>query len=443
MTRRFVFFSFVLLAIPASLVLAQKAQPEPPPLTSEVRSAVIVSVRSALLTYYVFPDIGKSMAAHLEQQLHAGTYDATVDGKMLATAITRDIMTVHKDPHLRIAFDPEEAARIADTTPHETHDNLSRDRKNNFNFRTARILPGNIGYLEFTQFAEANEESRRVVRAAMQFVANTDALILDLRENRGGSAEMGNEIASYFVNGRAHWSDSYNRSTDKWTEGWIENRPEITGGIQLAMPVTVLTSSWTFSAAEGLAYGLKYNRQARVVGEPSAGGAHVLRRIGLGDGFVAFIPYIRSANTVTKTDWEGTGVTPDISSDKPTALLRGQEAIFADRLAATKDSAKIGAINWAINEARAESLDVDVPVSLLDQYAGRFEEYAFSVKGNRLYSVNASRNNKTDKLTAITPTLFQLDQESQVEFVRDAGGSVNSIRLLWNDGFVDTIARAK
>ncbi|HEV7487586.1 MAG TPA: S41 family peptidase [Thermoanaerobaculia bacterium] len=443
MTRRFISLFLVLLTLPASLALAQKAQPEPPPPTAEVRSAMVDSVRSALLTYYVFPDAGKSMAAHLERQLRAGAYDTVVTGNALAAAITRDLSTVQKDAHLRIAYDPEEARRIADTSVHESHDNLPRDRKNNFNFRTARILPGNIGYLEFTQFAEPNAESRRVVRAAMQFVANTDALILDLRENRGGSAEMGNEIASYFVNSRAHWSDSYNRLTDKWTEGWIENRPEITGGIQLAMPVTVLTSNWTFSAAEGLAYGLKYGRQARIVGQSSAGGAHVLRRVDLGNGFVGFIPYIRSANTVTKTDWEGTGVTPDVPADKPNALLKAQEAIFAGRLAATKDSAQIGAINWAINEARAVSLDVDVPVNLLDQYAGRFEEYAFSVKGNRLYSVNKSRNDKTDKLTAITQMLFQIDQESQVEFVRGAGGAVNSIRLLWNDGFVDTIARAK
>ena len=99
-------------------------------------------------------------------------------------------------------------------------------------------------------------------------------------------------------------------------------------------------------------------------------------------------------------------------------------------------------IDW-INEARAEGLDVDVPLSALREFAGRFDEYNFSVRENRLYSENSSRNGKTDKLKAITPTLFQIDRESQVEFLRDASGAVTKIRIFWNDGWIDTIARAK
>jgi retinol-binding protein 3 len=277
----------------------------------------------------------------------------------------------------------------------------------------------------------------------MRFVANADALIIDLRENRGGSTAMAREIASYFVKGRAHWSDTYNRLTGKWTENWIENRPATTAGIYLGMPVTILTSSWTFSAAEGIAYDLKYNRNARIVGQPTAGGAHVLRRVPLGNGFVGFIPYIRSVNVVTKTDWEGTGVTPDVAADPPLALLRAQEAILGERIVAEKDSLRRRASEWAINEARSRANEVDVPISMLRSYEGQFEEYTFSLRDNRLYSANSSRNDKIDKLTPITPALFQIDWESQVEFVRDSAGSVSSIRILWNDGWVDTITRAK
>jgi hypothetical protein len=146
---------------------------------------------------------------------------------------------------------------------------------------------------------------------------------------------------------------------------------------------------------------------------------------------------------VTKTDWEGTGVAPDLSADPPHALLRAQEAILGERMLATNDSMARRASEWAINEARSEALDVDVPLSTLRDYAGRFEEYVFSVRDNRLYSENSSRNGKTDKLKAITPTLFQIDRESQVEFVRDATGAVADIRIFWDDGWVDTIVRAK
>lgn len=431
--------AFVLLAGPAAY-----AQRQPPlPLTRDVRRAAVDSVRQALLTYYVFPDTAISMAAYLEARRNAGAFDTLSNPNALAGAITRELRHAHNDPHLRIVYDPEEAARAVDTTHREARDAVARDRKENFYFRQSRILPGNIGYLEFRQFADTSAEARKTVQAAMRFVANADALIIDLRDNRGGSGAMAGEIGSYFVKERVHWTDGYNRLTNKWTEGWTENRPEITGGIYLGMPITVLTSSWTFSAAEGMAYTLKYGRNARIVGQRTAGGAHVLRRVALGNGFVGFIPYTRSVNLVTKTDWEGTGVAPDVPADPPHALLRAQEAILGERMAAAKDSVSRRASAWAINEARSVALDVDVPVATLRDYAGRFEEYTFSVRDNRLYSENSSRNGKTDKLKAITATLFQIDWESQVEFMRDAAGAVANVRIFWNDGWVDTIARAK
>jgi len=438
-SRAYTTLTCVLLA---SRVAYGQRQP-PAPLTAALRGAAVDSVRQALLTYYVFPDTATAMAAYLDARTKAGAFDTLTNPNALANAITRELRRAHEDRHLRVVYDPEEAARAADTTHREAQEAVARDRRANFYFRDARILPGNIGYLEFRQFADTSVDARKTVQAAMRFVANADALIIDLRDNRGGSAAMAGEIMSYFVNGRVHWSDSYSRLTGKWTEGWMENRPAITGGIYLGMPLTVLTSSWTFSAAEGMAYTLKYGRGARIVGQATAGGAHALRRVALGNGFVGFIPYARSANVVTKTDWEGTGVAPDISADPPHALLRAQEAIFGERMAAAKDSLAIRAIEWAINEARSIALDVDVPVAMLRDYAGRFEEYTFSVRDNRLYSENSSRNGKTDKLKAITPTLFQIDWESQVEFVRDATGAVSNIHIYWNDGWVDTIARGK
>ncbi len=397
-----------LIAVLCACQPAHAQRQPPPPVTAEVRRAVLDSVRQALLTYYVFPDTATSMALNLEARRNAGAFDTLTNPNALANAITRELRSAHDDRHLRIVYDPQEAARATDTTHREAYEAVARDRKENFYFREARILPGNVGYLEFRQFSDTSGDARRTVQAAMRFVANADALIIDLRDNRGGRDAMAAEIASYFVNGRVHWSDSYSRITGKWAENWIENRPAI-----------------------------------RIVGQPTAGGAHALRRVALGNGFVGFIPYARSVNIVTKTDWEGTGVAPDVLADPPHALLRAQEAIFGERMAATKDSMAKRANAWAINEARAAALEVDVPVNTLRDYTGRFEEYSFSVRENRLYSENSSRNGKTDKLKAITPTLFQIDRESQVDFVRDATGAVVNARIFWNDGWVDTIARAK
>lgn len=442
-TVRRAFAALVALLLASPAYAQEPARPAPPPLTREIARRVADSVRSAILAVYVFPDTAKAMAARLERQMRAGVYDTIAKRPELAAALTRDLRGAHRDAHLRIGYDPEEAARAADTSRRESRDRLPFERRNNFFFQSARVLPGNIGYVEFSQFPDTNAESRRTARAALQFVANADALILDLRENRGGSAAMASEIAGYFVAGRAHWSDSYNRLTDRWTENWVENRPEITGGTQLTMPIVVLTSGFTFSAAEGLAYALKHQRGARIVGERTGGGAHVLRRIALGEGYLAFVPYIRSANVATHTDWEGTGVPADVQVPAGDALVRARELLLRERVTPASDSAAIRRVEWAVAAARADAYPVAVPTELLASYAGRYEEYTFEVRDGRLYATNASRGAKSDLLVPVTRQRFLVDRESQVEFVPDAAGRVGSIRVLWNDGWVDSIVRAK
>jgi hypothetical protein len=431
------------LASPAAASGAQQKNQPPAPLTRGERAAIVDSVRAAVARYYVFPDSATSMVAYLGRRAGSGAYDTITARGPLGAAITRDLQRQYGDAHLRIAYDPQEAAQAADTTRRESRDATARDRANNFWFHELRILPGNIGYVEFTQFPDTGTESRRTVRAAMQFVSHADAVIVDLRGNRGGSAAMAGEIAGWFVRGRAHWSDSYNRLTDQWTEGWVANDSARTDGTVLGMPITVLTSRWTFSAGEGLAYGLQHGRGARVVGERTAGGAHVVRRVPIGGGFLAFVPYIRSANVVTHTDWEGTGVTPDVKVDAADALLRAQEAILLERLARTTDTVARRAVTWALNASRAAATDVAVPAATLARYAGRFEEYTFTVRDGRLVSTNASRGDRVHVLRPVSPTLFSIDDESQVEFVRAPDGAVRQARLLWNDGWVDLIARSR
>jgi hypothetical protein len=429
-----------------SLVQAGAADaqaPRPQPLSVSARRAVADTVARTVRALYVLPDTARAMAAALERQQEAGRFDSLTDPNAFAAAVTRALRAVHHDVHLRIAFDPAEAARMSDTSRREVRDTRARDRKMNFQFREARILPGNIGYLEFHQFADTSQESRRTVRAAMQFVANTDALILDLRDNRGGSAAMAKEISGYFVKDSALWGRTYNRLLDRWTDAWTMNDSAKTGGTYLGMPITVLTSTWTFSAAEGLAYALKHQRDARVVGDSTAGGAHVVRRVGLGNGFIGFIPYIRGVNVKTNSNWDGIGVVPDVIASAPAALLRAQELILTARMASAADSGARRAAEFALNAARAAASEVDLPVQALEAFVGEFEEYTFVLRGNRLYAANRSRNGRSDKLVPVTATLFQIDREAQVEFLRDAGGTVPKLRIRWSDGWVDTIVRTR
>jgi hypothetical protein len=436
--------SFRLAALGVPLLVAPlgaQNPSSPPPLTPAMREALLDTAGRAILGLYVLPDTAKLMAAHLAARRAAGGFDTAATPGALAAAVTRTLREVHRDLHLRVVYDPQEAARMADTTRREARDTRARDRRTNYQFREARILPGNIGYIEFHQFADTSVEARRTVRAAMQFVANADALVIDLRDNRGGSAAMAGEIQSYFVQDSARWGRTYNRLFDRWSDGVIVNDPAVTGGTYLGMPITVLVSRWTYSAAEGLAYGLKHGRDARVVGESTGGGAHVVRRISLGGGFIGFIPYIRSLNLRTNSNWEGTGVAPDLEADAPDALLRALEAILSERMATAPDSNARKAADFARHAARAEAGLTDVPAAALEAFVGAFEEYTFFVKDGRLHAANRSRNGRVDRLVPISATRFRIDRESQVEFLVEPGGSVKRLRLYWSDGWIDVIER--
>ncbi|UCC30506.1 MAG: hypothetical protein JSU86_20195 [Phycisphaerales bacterium] len=184
------------------------------------------------------------------------------------------------------------------------------DIRNNYGFRKVEVLPGNIGYIRFDQ-CHHSEEARETAAAALAFVANCDALIFDLRHNGGGTRHMSQFISSYLFDRVLHLGGLYNRLTDETTE-WrtLEKIPGKRFGPDV--PVYILTSSMTFSAAEAFAYCLKDLKRVTIVGEKTGGGAHPVHERAVNDRFWMRVPFARAISPVSKTDWEGVGVIPDI-----------------------------------------------------------------------------------------------------------------------------------
>lgn len=288
----------------------------PEPLTAEARAAAVNAACTALEESYVYPDVARKMAASVRQKLKAGEYDSITLDSALARRLTGDFRAISKDGHLRVNAAPKPPSEAA-VRQMPTDDEMARQ---NYAFKKVEILPGNIGLLRFDLFADS-DGARKTAAAAMAFLANADALIIDLRSNGGGSPEMIRFLTSYFFDSPTHLNDMIDREGKVVEEFWTLE--EIPGRrFPKDLPIFILTSGATFSGAEEFSYNLKNLKRATIIGQTTGGGAHPVRGVRISDRFTLGIPYMRANNPITKTNWEGTGVSPHIEVPLEEALDR-------------------------------------------------------------------------------------------------------------------------
>jgi hypothetical protein len=285
------------------------------------RKRVIDNAIAKLDSNYVFPDVATKMAQDLRARLARGEYERVTNGISFASLLTEHLQGVSRDKHLRVNFSP---SRVPERRPAGPPDSAARERYRkqmanvNCGFVKAEQMPGNIGYLKFNFFADP-EVCGPTASAAMSFLANTDALIVDLRENGGGSPDMVAYVTSYLFTKRTHLNDLWTRRTNETREHWTrEDVPGARFGHE--RPVYVLTSKRTFSGAEEFSYNLKNLKRAVIIGETTGGGAHPVSGHKVDDHFTIGVPFARAINPISKTNWEGTGVEPDVKVPASEAL---------------------------------------------------------------------------------------------------------------------------
>ena len=294
------------------------------------RKSVIGGALTQLKEYYIYPDGAQKMADAGLTHEKAGDYDKITDGSEFAAKLTDDMQAVSHDHHLHVNYapfkmppehqggpSPEEQARFRKEVEHD-----------NCGWKKIEILPGNIGYLQFDFFAPPDWCGSTVV-AAMNFVAHTDAIVFDLRQNGGGDPKMVDMVVSYLFDKPTHINDLYFRKDDKTTQYWT--LPYLPGPRLASQPVFVLTSKRTFSGGEEFCYDLKTQKRATLVGETTGGGAHPVSGHRIDDHFMIGVPEGRPINPITQKDWEGTGVTPDVAV-KPEDALTTAEKLASDKL---------------------------------------------------------------------------------------------------------------
>jgi|SRR5215813_6840240 len=286
-------------------------------LNEQIRREVIEKALAILKTNYIFPETAQKMDDAVRERMARGEYDKISDPKRFASALEEHLQEISHDKHLLIYYRSETIPVNANTAPSWTG-GLTGLARENFGFAKVELLEGNIGYLELRRFAPP-EVAVETAAAAMNFLSNTDALIIDLRQNGGGSPPMVAVLCSYFFDQPTHLSSIYWRPENLTREFRTSDtvRGKRYGG---AKPILALTSKETFSAAELFAYVLKHLKGAVTVGATTGGGAHGARLRRLNDHFGMLVPEGQTILPFTKTTWEGTGVEADVAVPASDAL---------------------------------------------------------------------------------------------------------------------------
>jgi hypothetical protein len=328
---------------------------------------IVTTAMSLLRSNYVFPEVAEQAAVAVEARLAAGEYD-DLDEITLTKLLTRHLQDITGDKHLRLHVGggpgpgprpggpgepgpgpggpgepgpspggpgepgpgpggpelrpggpgPRLRGEPGQTRPGEPDNRdarrlamRQRGRLDNFGIRQVERLDGNVGYLDVRRVAmPAN--AGPAITAAMELVAGTYALIIDLRHNGGGSPEGVALWCSYLLPERpTHLNDIFHADTGETRQFWA--LPYVPGTRYVDPPVYVLTSSHTFSGGEDFCYTLQALGRAELIGETTGGGAHPTRPFPISRAVHIGIPFARSINPVTGTNWQGTGVVPDVA----------------------------------------------------------------------------------------------------------------------------------
>ncbi|MEV4639788.1 S41 family peptidase [Actinoplanes sp. NPDC049548] len=269
---------------------------------------VIEKALGLLCDRYIFPAKAAEAATLIRAKRDAGAYDG-LDETALGERLTEVLQGICADKHLRVRPRGEDV-REALTEEQIVAAYEQQLRRNNHGIARVERLEGNVGYLDVRQIPDASVGGRAIA-AAMELVSHTAALIVDLRKNRGGAPNGVIFWTSYFFpDDQTHLNDIYDGESGRTRQFW--SLAHLPGERYLDRPVYLLTSDVTFSAGEELCYNLQAQGRATLVGATTRGGAHPTEYFPLSPTMEITVPVARSVNPVTGTNWEGTGVVPDV-----------------------------------------------------------------------------------------------------------------------------------
>lgn len=393
------------------------------PAGADAPRATAEAVARAIEDRYYDAAQGARVAGVLREAAAEGRFDRIDAPLDLATSLEAVIEPL--DGHFNVRWSPPAGTPAAGAV------RRAPPPPGDHGVRAVRILPGNIGYLDLAyfadfEFADRQAPPRLAIDAALALLQWTDAVIIDVRNNGGGSPAMVGYLSSAFT---PRGAAIYNRFVSR--NGTTSEAPgDWHPAPRLQVPLYILISGRTGSAAEALAYTLGNAGRATLIGERSSGAANPGGPVGVGGGFTVFVPTGSPVSPVTGRNWEGEGVQPHLERPARDALRSAQVHALQARLAT--DAAGSGATEarWALEALQAPARYAGD----ITRFVGRYGELRIAIEDGALVLHQGRRPARV--LHALADEAFFTEEEPQrrVAFIGDAGGGIEALELRFADG---------
>jgi hypothetical protein len=407
-------------------------------LTAEVKQAVIDNISDLLIDHYMDLEIAKIMVDLIKLKFKNGDYDNFTKFSSFGNALTQDLRGCSNDYHLIIYYDPERSYELICMEKEEgfqdqyEDDWWSNTKFYNYGIPKVEYLQGNVGYINIQCFAPAPIAGDAFV-TAMAFLSGSDALIIDLRECVGGDPFTVQFLESYLFDPKKRPKLLLTRYTrDEIPEQQEWTLPYVPGKRLSDIPVYILTSASTFSGGEDLAYSMKHHNRAIIVGEQTGGGAHGVIFMGMSGGFVIVLPNSYALHPETKSNWEGSGVEPDIKTSYEDAFAEAHMLAVKDLIEKADNEEQKYKLNWSLARMKAQYFPYPATESLLKKYTGIFRGWIITYKEGFLY-LSQKGSIGISKMLPISETLFTGDAEYNIRFELGDDGNARAITWLARD----------
>lgn len=435
-----------------------------PSVSNERARELVLQAAETVENLYVEAEKGRTIAEELRRRAERGRYDGALTVSTLADRLSADLQEIGHDKHLSARYDPERQATmrrihgeappgdggpsaggpqiqvVRREGPPPDPARAERERRSNFGFRALQRLDGNVGYLAFSEIAPLGF-GRDTAAAAMAFLGNSDAIVIDLRDCPGGSADMVTFLASYFFGPEEKHKELFSRYDRAAGDTRVEYTMDDLPGRR--MPDTdlwILVGPGTASAGESLAYLLQQFGRATVVGARTAGAGYNVALLPLGDGLVLGVSVAKPIHPKTGKGWEGEGVRPDVAVAADDALVTAHAAALRKLLAKAGDDRRRRELQWALERVeRVGAPPATARPTELAALAGRYGERTVAFESGRL--VCRAANGRSRTLEPVGADAFTWDEQTRATFALDTSGRATALVLERVDGTVEKFPR--